>query len=113
MEVSDPEPDDLGDPHPGQTGAKNQIVSPAHIGVIADSEQGAVRLLVGQPAGRVLALELPLQRRRVPERVLPALQFLDQPGIGQLVANTPTKEDADPGETIPAGVVVPGGSSVI
>ena len=55
----------------------------------------------------VLALQLPLHRRRVPERVLPALQLLDQARIGELVANAPSEEDADPGESVPPGVVGP------
>lgn len=104
-EIADPEPDDLGDSHTGQVEAQDQLVPPTDIARITDSEQDAVRLLMGQPPGRVLTLQLPVERRRVPERVLPALQLLDQASIGQFVPHAPAQEDADPREPVAAGVV--------
>ncbi|MGH9058996.1 MAG: hypothetical protein ACRDZY_05705, partial [Acidimicrobiales bacterium] len=51
--------DDLRHAHPGQTEAKHKLLPTAHIAVIADAQQRAVRLVVGEPPGRVLPCSLP------------------------------------------------------
>jgi len=84
-------------------------VQDADVGAIADSEQSPVGLVVGEPPGQVGALQLPVQRRRwAQQRVLPALQVLDQGRVRLTLTDAPSGEGAGPGQPTPPGVVRPG-----
>lgn len=96
---------DLGYSHPGQPQSQHQLVPATDVGGVAGPEQLAVGLLVGQPAGGVLALQLPVDGGRRPERILPALELLDEGGVGRARPDAPAEERADPGQTVAAGVI--------
>jgi hypothetical protein len=62
---------------------------------------------MGEPAGGVLALQLAVERRRRHKRVVPALQLVDQGGVGRALAGAPAQERADPSQAPAPGVVGP------
>jgi hypothetical protein len=62
VEVAHLESDDLGRPQPGQAQAQHQLVAPADLPVPgAGAEQPPEGLVVGEPAGRMLGLDLAVE----------------------------------------------------
>lgn len=98
---------DLEHPHPGQPETEDQLIPSPHIGVIADTQESPERFFVGEPAGRILPLELSVDRRRRTHRVLPALQILDQGRIRLSMTDAPPQKGARPSHSTSTGVVGP------
>lgn len=96
IEVPDADMHDLGDAQPREPEAEHECIASADVGVVTDPEQGAVGLVVAEPAGGIGALELAVEGRRLAQRVLPALQLLDKGGFDLTLADAPAQERADP-----------------
>jgi len=69
--------------------ARSGLAAEIDVRAITHAQQRTVGLLVGEPPGRVGALQLAVQRRSRTERVLPALQLLHQRRVSLAVADAP------------------------
>jgi hypothetical protein len=98
---------DLRHTHPGQPQPEDQLVPSADVRAVAHAEKRSEGLPVGEPPSWVLPLQLAVQRRSGPQRVLPALELLDQCRVRLPLADAPAQEGASPSQATPTGVVGP------
>jgi hypothetical protein len=97
VDVPHPQGDDLRCPHPRQAKAQNELVPHPDLAVTATAgEQSPESLVVGEPASRVLSLELPVEPGNPPQRVGPVAQGLDEDRIGQALPHAPAQERRHP-----------------
>ena len=72
---------------------------------MAGVEERAECFFVGQPSGRVLALDLAVKARHSAERIVATHQRFDQGGVAFTGADTPAQERADSREAVALRVV--------
>ena len=106
MEVADRQGDDLGRSDPGQAQVQDELITHADVPVsLAASEQPPESLLVGEPAGRVLGLDLAVEPRHTPQRVVPVADGLDDRRSGVALPDAPTQEGGRQRQAVADGVV--------